>query len=434
MKINHKDFTSIYTFFAVLILSACSLRAADTPTYIELRTEVEGITDADYTAVFGAFFSPDGKKVVIARHGFAPRIWDVDSGKELHALWDGGHPLLSPDGTKIAVTGGGSVRIWEFDSGKELYNLEGHRGFISSQFSPDGKKIITADNDTVRVWDVESGEKLHEWEGGVSLPFAGGERTWSPMGIFSPDSKRVATITHRPHHGSPQDGGRFVESLFQFRDVNSGRVLHNLEVPSHAMHNPIFSPDWEKFASFTVSSTGLSDSGGTVHIWDADSGEEMQKLEMPPRTYTYIRMVIEIHEEVTDEGQVSYVERAREVQETRSSNYIPVVNFSPDGKKIVTVHPNAIRIWDVDFGKELHRLDGVSNWFSLLASANLPAWKRVATTDDNNVVRIWCVDSGKELHRLEGHSDFISVVVLSPDGKRVVTGSSDGTARIWLLE
>jgi WD40 repeat protein len=32
---------------------------------------------------------------------------------------------------------------------------------------------------------------------------------------------------------------------------------------------------------------------------------------------------------------------------------------------------------------------------------------------------------------LEGHRGAVGSVALSPDGKRVVTGSSDNTARVW---
>jgi hypothetical protein len=44
---------------------------------------------------------------------------------------------------------------------------------------------------------------------------------------------------------------------------------------------------------------------------------------------------------------------------------------------------------------------------------------------------VWEADSGKELLTLKGHSDVVTSVACSPDGLRVATGSSDGTARVW---
>jgi WD40 repeat protein len=46
-------------------------------------------------------------------------------------------------------------------------------------------------------------------------------------------------------------------------------------------------------------------------------------------------------------------------------------------------------------------------------------------------VRIWSVASGRELHTLEGHSDYVKTVVWSPDGALLATGSEDGTVRVW---
>jgi WD40 repeat protein len=42
--------------------------------------------------------------------------------------------------------------------------------------------------------------------------------------------------------------------------------------------------------------------------------------------------------------------------------------------------------------------------------------------------------SGKELLTLSGHGDSVEDVTWSPDGKRLATGSDDGTAKVWAAE
>ena len=67
-------------------------------------------------------------------------------------------------------------------------------------------------------------------------------------------------------------------------------------------------------------------------------------------------------------------------------------------------------------------------WLSVCFS---PDGKQVLTGSWDKTVRLWDVESGKELRRLEGHSDKVDSVCFSPDGKQLLTGSWDKTARLW---
>jgi WD40 repeat protein len=54
----------------------------------------------------------------------------------------------------------------------------------------------------------------------------------------------------------------------------------------------------------------------------------------------------------------------------------------------------------------------------------------VVTGDLDGVVRAGPV-TGEEPHLLFGHELDVSSVAVSPDGKRIASGSQDGTIRLW---
>jgi WD40 repeat protein len=43
------------------------------------------------------------------------------------------------------------------------------------------------------------------------------------------------------------------------------------------------------------------------------------------------------------------------------------------------------------------------------------------------------LESGRELRRLQGHKDQVLSVAFSPSGQRALTGSADGSVRLWDL-
>jgi len=59
-----------------------------------------------------------------------------------------------------------------------------------------------------------------------------------------------------------------------------------------------------------------------------------------------------------------------------------------------------------------------------------PDGRRIVTGSLDNTAKVWDAQSGKEL-TFKGHSEAIWSVAFSPDGTRVVTGSEDGKARVW---
>ncbi len=60
-----------------------------------------------------------------------------------------------------------------------------------------------------------------------------------------------------------------------------------------------------------------------------------------------------------------------------------------------------------------------------------PDGKRIVTGSYDKTAKVWEAATGRLLHTLEGHGNRIVAVAFSPDGRRIVTGSDDSTAKVW---
>jgi dipeptidyl aminopeptidase/acylaminoacyl peptidase len=67
-----------------------------------------------------------------------------------------------------------------------------------------------------------------------------------------------------------------------------------------------------------------------------------------------------------------------------------------------------------------------------LSAAFSPDGRRVVTSSPDGTARFWDSATGARAGKpLVGHADEVAIATFSPDGRRVVTASSDMTARIW---
>ncbi|KAG2744123.1 WD40 repeat-like protein [Suillus brevipes Sb2] len=116
------------------------------------------------------------------------------------------------------------------------------------------------------------------------------------------------------------------------------------------------------------------------------------------------------------------------------NNSIGRILHLPGGQQmIICSWDGLIQVWDLEtdtqVGEEWEDKD-----FRVETIALSPDSKKVASGSRDGAVKLWNVDTGKIIKTWTGHTKEVRSVSWSPDGGRVVSVSNDGTFRVWDVE
>ena len=416
-----------------------------------------GITDAS--------FSPDGSKIVTASFDSTAQIWNTNTGKPI------GDPMriegvgysadFSPDGFKVVISSSGTAQIWNVLIRQPLGEPLRHGDDVdSAEFSPDGTMIVTASDKTAQIWDAATGQRLGE-------PLRHEEFVTNAG--FSPDGAKIATVTwdNTAQIWDSSTGQPLSEPLrqefqidIQIDTMESGSDGSKINIrKTREIRLDKTATVWDRTAvqsrkealqhNGDVNSASLSPDGRrivtasddkTAQIWNAATGlpiGEPLRHESPVNDAGFSAdgsRVITASDDKT--AQVWNATTGRPIGEPlRHEGPVKVASFSPDGTKLVSICSydvySSVQVWDPATGlpirePNLHPYDGD------LTATFSPDSSKLATTS-RFFLRVCDVATGQPLGEPLLHTASIHRASFSPDGSRVVTSCSDGTARVWEL-
>ncbi len=281
--------------------------------------------------------------------------------------------VLSPDGTRVAVTGSGAhIQIFTA-SGKPVKDIDAGGACVGLDFAADGKGIVTSGpGNLLQLWDIESGKSVRKFTGHNAEVRAV---------ACSPDGSRLAST----------DGG----GTLRIWDFNDGTLLHTLTSKKYPDDPPSESITTEGLA-FTPDGRFLVTEANDVkaRIWDAATGAELRMV--PDHDGTTVAL------SVSTSGTLAASSRSGAI----------------------------LRIWKIDTGEVLRTITGHED--ELTCSAWAPDDFTVFSGAQDGTVRQWDVETGLELRRFR-LSAMPNSVACSADGKRVYSLSADAGIVVWSL-
>ena len=353
-------------------------------------------------------FSPDGNQLAVAT---TIGIWmyNMDTGAELTLLT--GHTAqvqrlaFSPDGKTLASTGNDrTLRLWNTQTGEQLTVISERRNLPwSLAFSPDGTTIVSGcQTGIIQAWRVATGNRLITLRG----------HTDSVEAVaFSPDGKILASASEdtsiqfpNPNNAAPQESYHQDISI-RLWDISAGKHLSALRGHKKPVKVLAFSPDGK-----TLASAGM---GGTVRLWNPDTGEQ-------------VRSLVQLGLADTDQEFPAF---------TKQTAWIDALAFSPDGSTLASGdHHGTVRLWRVDDSKLLSTIKAHTYLIKAVAfSQDKPIFMSV---NREGILHSWNASTGAQLATLtlNGHVGPGFTLGFSAD-RTVLTsvgwGSQDNTVQFW---
>jgi WD40 repeat protein len=400
-----------------------------------LKEEPGGITDI--------VFSPDGRRMatVSAGTGSGRRVRffrDTYDYRLLEFPMEGViRVVFTANTAHVIANGPDGLRVWD-ETGQAARILD-WGGIYSVAISPDGRLIAAGGGmNSLKVWDALTGQERLAREIKPDDPMDLGP----PLGkvtfigavvgvCFSPDGRRLVPATN----------ARTIRVL----DSQTGEEVLTLSGHGGRVGNVLWSLDGRRI----VSSSSLD---RTIRVWDAQTGQSQLCFPMskdrvgdvmaisPDGSRIVARggepSVLVVYDTAT--GQVQLTLQGRGTLPERPGDFASST-FSPDGQRIVTGEGDGtIRVWDAATGEEEMTLKGHTGAVSCLAFS--PDGQRIVSGAHGKTepgqprpgeLKVWDAVSGQEKLSLKGHTRPITGVAFSGDGTRIVSGSEDGTVRVW---
>ncbi|MBM4342769.1 MAG: caspase family protein [Deltaproteobacteria bacterium] len=351
-----------------------------------------------------AAFSSDARWLAFARSKGTIVLHDTRSGASPAALTGLDDEVtglaFSRDGRQLAACTRKRIAVWDLHSGEWIADLGPHtETVLNAAIADDGGLIAVAQyDDFVRIWDARQGREVRRIAGGGKLAFGPGG-AWLAMGAGRK--------------------GRFV-------DPRSGKDVGQLPggLPASAVQ-------WTDPAGRWL----IADRGKGLSLWDARAAAPGP---VRPTAALATKGLVAI--DSAAERAIVVGRNTLEALDMRGGPAVAlpetctactwVVAMQPGGPLVASKLQEArAAVFDARTGAVQWRMEAHADDLGGLAWSS--DGKLLVSSGYDKSVRLWQGATGKPLATWTGHRGWIQPVAFGPRDAVVLSGSGDGTVRLW---
>ncbi|MBK8206677.1 MAG: protein kinase [Planctomycetes bacterium] len=358
---------------------------------------------------------PEARGAIMAWDGVMPLLWHFPGKLErLPEIFEFYPVRFTPDGRRLVTgTPDGRVLFYDLASGEQVAALNAQPSQqLSVALHPAGHELAAgSQNGKVMIFDLDPLTGLPRAEGARVLEIGGGVGGLA----YSPDGEMLAACDERVH-------------LFEARGLRKLGVCEGKA--GSVFVNATFSPDGR---TLLTSSPMLDDL--FVRMFDVATlklTRTLISLDASNETFTAWSPDGSIVACCTMQGEVRIRDgKTLNVVDTLKLHTSLVVNaaFSPDGRYLLTSSTDGtLRVWDFQLSRERAVLSGFDSWPTTIAFS--PDGGSFTARGADGDIRVWAMPQD-EVGAITTHTMDVMDVRHSPDGKRAVTASWDGSVIVW---